>query len=215
MTQFDPVSLYYGLQLQLVVYLNAALEMEQRLHREKEVVPAGIFYYHLQDPLLEKEEEESEQEAGEKLLRQLRPDGLLNDDQQIVRMLDRTISGSSLVIPAGLKKDGSLTAASSAISTEVFGQMSRFVTNKMTAMARQMLDGVTEAVPFEDKNGSTCDYCEYSDICGFDKKIPQRCRMRKASVNKAAVWDLIAKESESSQEESEEADQQEGGLPWQ
>ena len=49
---FDLVALYYGLQLQLVVYLNAAMEMEQRIHRDKEIVPAGIFYYHVKDPML-------------------------------------------------------------------------------------------------------------------------------------------------------------------
>ena len=59
MTKFDPVSLYYGLQLQLVVYLNAALEMERRLHPDKKVIPAGIFYYHLDDPILEKEVDSS------------------------------------------------------------------------------------------------------------------------------------------------------------
>ena len=43
MAEFDPVSFYYGLQLQLVVYLNAALEMEQRLHPERTAVPQASF----------------------------------------------------------------------------------------------------------------------------------------------------------------------------
>ncbi len=196
MTQFDPVSLYYGLQLQLVVYLNAALEMEQKLYREKEIVPAGIFYYRLQDPLLDKEEDVTDLEAQEKLLKKLRPDGLLNEEKEILRMMDRNIAGDSLVIPAGIKKDGSLKAATNAISTEGFRQMSGFVSNKMVTMAKQMLDGMTEALPFADKDGSACDFCQFSDVCGFDKKIPEKCRMRKASVNKANVWDLIARESD-------------------
>ena len=54
MTEFNPVSLYYGLQLQLVVYLNAALEMEEKQERQRKVIPAGIFYYHMQDPVLER-----------------------------------------------------------------------------------------------------------------------------------------------------------------
>lgn len=32
---FDLQEFYYGLQMQLVVYLNAALEMEQRIHPDK------------------------------------------------------------------------------------------------------------------------------------------------------------------------------------
>lgn len=214
MTQFDPVSLYYGLQLQLVVYLNAALEMEQKLHRNQEVVPAGIFYYRLQDPLLEKEEDVTDLEAQEKLLKKLRPDGLLNEEKEILRMMDRNIAGDSLVIPAGFKKDGSLKAATSAVSTEGFRQLSGFVSNKMVKMAQQMLDGVTEALPFADKDGSSCEFCQFSDVCGFDKKIPEKCRTRKASVNKAEVWNRIAEES-GMQEKHASLEDEEGELPWQ
>ena len=51
-TSFDLAALYYGLQLQLVVYMDAAVEEEKR-HPEKEVVPAGMFYYHIQDPIVD------------------------------------------------------------------------------------------------------------------------------------------------------------------
>lgn len=40
--QFDLAALYYGLQLQLVVYMNAAVEMERKKHPDKEVVPAAL-----------------------------------------------------------------------------------------------------------------------------------------------------------------------------
>ena len=40
---FDLGELYYGLQLQLVLYLNTALELESRKNHGKTVIPAGIF----------------------------------------------------------------------------------------------------------------------------------------------------------------------------
>ena len=52
-TSFQLLSLYHGLQLQLVVYLNAAMELAAREYPDKEVHPAGIFYYQIQDPMLE------------------------------------------------------------------------------------------------------------------------------------------------------------------
>lgn len=55
-TSFDLAALYYGLQLQLVVYMDAALEMEERKHPEKTAVPAGIFYYNIKVPWLKKKE---------------------------------------------------------------------------------------------------------------------------------------------------------------
>lgn len=36
-TKFDLMEAYYGLQLQLVVYMDAALEKEQRKHPDKKV----------------------------------------------------------------------------------------------------------------------------------------------------------------------------------
>lgn len=221
-TKFDPVSLYYGLQLQLVVYLNAALEMERRLHADKKVVPAGIFYYHLDDPVLDKDADASPEEIQEKLLKKLRPDGVLNGDMEVLRLLDREIAGDSLVIPAGLKKDGSLKAASSAVSTEQFEQISRFAAHKMKRMAQEIADGVIAAEPFADKQRTACDYCIYSDVCGFDRKIPGMSQKRLADLSKKEVWEKIAQEADEEEEQEEmemAAPRAESGeteeLPWQ
>lgn len=195
MTQFDPVSLYYGLQLQLVVYLNAALEMERRLHDGKKVVPAGIFYYRLQDPVLEREADVTDEEQQEKLLKKMRPDGVLNDDREILRMLDRGLDGDSLVIPAGLKKNGELKAFSSTASTEQFEQLSGFVANRLVRMGEQILSGDIEVKPVADKNGSACDYCACADVCGFDRKLPGMCERRLPELTKDEAWERIAQES--------------------
>ena len=206
-TKFDPVSLYYGLQLQLVVYLNAALEMERRLHADKKVVPAGIFYYHLDDPVLDKAAEDSPEKIQEKLLKKLRPDGVLNGDVTVLRLLDREIGADSLVIPAGLKKDGSIKAASSIVSTEQFEQVSKFASYKMKRMAKEIADGVIAAEPFADRQHTACDYCIYSDVCGFDRKIPGMRQKRMMDFSKKDIWEKIAQEV---QEQEEQEDEQTG-----
>lgn len=196
MTQFDPVSLYYGLQLQLVVYLNAALEMERKLHKDKQVVPAGIFYYRMQDPVLEKEAGEEDARIQEKLLKKLRPDGVLNSDQEVLRLLDMGMNGDSLVIPAGMKKNGELKAASSVATTEQFEKLSGFVTGKLAKMGEQILNGVIEVKPFSDKNGIACDFCDFQDVCGFDRKLPGMCEKRVSELSKNEAWERIVAEAE-------------------
>ena len=52
MKTFQLEDICHGLSLQLVVYLNAALE-KARKDRDKNVVPAGIFYFHIQDPFVD------------------------------------------------------------------------------------------------------------------------------------------------------------------
>lgn len=200
MAQFDPVSLYYGLQLQLVVYLNAALEMERKLHRDKKVVPAGIFYYRMQDPVLEKETGDGDEKTREKLLKKLRPDGVLNSDQEVLRLLDLHMNGDSLVIPAGLKKNGELKAASSVATPEQFEKLSGFVSGKLTKMGEEILRGNIAVKPFADKNGSACDFCEYQDVCGFDRKIPGMCEKRTGDLSKNEAWDRIVAEAGENEE---------------
>ena len=60
---FDVTALYHGLQLQLMVYMDAALQLEQKKHPEKEILPAGVFYYRIQDPLIDRPKEGEEQES--------------------------------------------------------------------------------------------------------------------------------------------------------
>ena len=89
---FDLGELYYGLQLQLVLYLNTALELESRKNHGKTVIPAGIFYYQMKDPIVDKEKDEEKLEK--KILKELRLDGVVNAREEVVRHLDRDIKSA-------------------------------------------------------------------------------------------------------------------------
>ena len=211
MAEFDPVSFYYGLQRQLVVYLNAALEMEQRLHPERVVVPAGIFYYRMQDPVLEKEAGADETAMRERLLKKLRPDGIINEDDEVLELLDHGFSGDSLVIPAGRKKDGSLKAASKTVTPEQFQTLSRFARRKLTQLGERMLGGEVAPDPYEADGRTPCDYCDYADVCGFDRKIPGSCPHRLEPLGKDEVW--IRMEQELKQEASDRSEEAQRKSP--
>ena len=51
--KFNIAALYYGLQLQLVMYMNVAVAVEKKVSAGKDVVPAAILYYHVDDPLID------------------------------------------------------------------------------------------------------------------------------------------------------------------
>lgn len=211
MAEFDPVSFYYGLQMQLVVYLNAALEMEQRLHPERVAVPAGIFYYRMQDPVLEKEAGADEAAMRERLLKKLRPDGIINEDDEVLELLDHGFSGDSLVIPAGRNKDGSLKAASKTVTPEQFQTLSRFARRKLTQLGERMLGGEVAPDPYEADGRTPCDYCDYADVCGFDRKIPGSCPHRLEPLGKDEVW--IRMEQELKQEASDRSEEAQRKSP--
>ena len=177
--KFDLVALYYGLQLQLVVYMNAAVEREKQRSKDsgKEVVPAALLYYHLEDPLVESDVELSEEELNAKILASLRAKGIVNDSPEVVKRLDKEFVDKSDVIPVERKKDGSYGAHASVMSTENLQKVSSFVSRKLTEFGRNILSGSISLNPYERGKENACAYCPYGKVCGFDRLMPG-CKMR-------------------------------------
>lgn len=169
--KFDLAALYYGLQLQLVVYMNVASELEQKKHPDKEIVPAALLYYHVNDPMLREEKELTEAEAGERLLKELRTTGVVNDSDSVISLLDKSFSDKSLLIPVERKKDGSFTANSGVIAKEDYETVSSFVNEKIKSFGREILNGNIAVNPCKQGEWQACTYCAFKDVCGFDKKI--------------------------------------------
>lgn len=99
-------ALYHGLQLQLMVYLDAAVGLEEKRHPGQEVIPAGVFYYRIEDPLVDKRQktEDSGEEIQEDILKELKPDGVINCKDEVLAHLDRRMEGESLVVPVKYNK---------------------------------------------------------------------------------------------------------------
>ena len=170
--KFDLAALYYGLQLQLVVYMNAAMELESRKHPDKEIVPAALLYYHIDDPTIETPVELTQEQINEEILTKLRMNGVVNSDPAVVERLDRFLQGKSKVIPVEKKKDGSFSARSGILSREELHVVSAYVDTKIRQIGREILDGKIAANPYEKGNEEACTYCAYKKVCGFDGSIP-------------------------------------------
>ncbi len=170
--KFDLAALYYGLQLQLVVYMNAAMELESRKHPDKEIVPAALLYYHIDDPTIETPVELTQEQINEEILTKLRMNGVVNSDPAVVERLDRFLQDKSKVIPVEKKKDGSFSARSGILSREELHVVSSYVDTKIRQIGREILDGKIAANPYEKGNEEACTYCAYKKVCGFDGSIP-------------------------------------------
>ncbi len=170
--KFDLAALYYGLQLQLVVYMNAAMELESRKHPDKEIVPAALLYYHIDDPTIETPVELTQEQINEEILAKLRMNGVVNSDPAVVERLDHLLQDKSKVIPVEKKKDGSFSARSGILSREEMQLVSSYVDTKIRKIGREILDGKIAANPYEKGNEEACTYCAYKKVCGFDGSIP-------------------------------------------
>jgi len=173
---FSMEELYYGLSMQLAVYMAAILK-----NRPETSVPAGMFYYHLADPIVKKSDH-----AEQDVLRELRVKGLVCDNNEIIRRLDyefKTEAGGlaesvkSFRIPVETDKNGQIKASSKVAGKEQFLEVTEYVYEKLKEETEQMLSGTVEVAPFRMGKKTGCDYCLYASVCGFDKKAGGRYRV--------------------------------------
>lgn len=186
---FDVTALYHGLQLQLMVYLDAAVGLEEKRHPGQEVIPAGVFYYRIEDPLVDKRQktEDSGEEIQEDILKELKPDGVINCKDEVLAHLDRRMEGESLVVPVKYNKNGSLSKTSKAVSEEEFAVMMQHAVGKVQSVHEQILKGEVKPRPYRNGQETGCDYCGYRNICGFDTRLNgyEYRKIRKMSLEEA------------------------------
>ena len=192
---FDVVALYHGLQLQLMIYMDAAVSVEEKRHPGKEVIPAGVFYYRIQDPLVDKTEDK--EEADRAILKQLKPDGIIPLDTEILKHLDRDASGESLAVPVKYNKNGTVSGYSKVVSGEDFAAMISHARKKVDDARTRILSGDVSALPYRRGQESGCDYCPYRHICGFDIKVPGYEYRDIGSVGKEEALAAMRRETES------------------
>ena len=169
---FDLSRIYYGLDLQLVIYMNAALKIQKIEHPSMEVKPAGIFYYHIDDPTVKAEDlKEISKDEAEKYIRSaLKLRGIVNSDSNVIKLFDSGFDGKSEIIPVAVKKDGSYAAAASVLEEEGFDIISDFVKLRSKEFKESISNGEIAKSPAEYKGVSECDHCDYRDVCLFDER---------------------------------------------
>lgn len=193
--KFDLAALYYGLQLQLVVYMNAAVELQQKQHPDKKVMPAAMLYYHVSDPMTDTDKGKPDpEEIQAAILEELKMTGMVSDDEEVIQLLDKDFTDKSTLIPVARKKDGSFTQASSVLSQEDFTTVSDYVNHKIRELGSEILDGEIGLNPYEQSKGSACTYCSYRSICGFDKKLGAGLVRELADMNQEEALDKIRNE---------------------
>ncbi len=193
----DLCALYYGLQLQLVMYMNVARGMEAAGRPGKEIVPAAILYYHINDPVLEGKdfsEQPSDEEINAIVRKELRPSGIIQENREIVDILDHEPGKESDVIHVKFKNDGSFSKGSEVMPGADFEEVSDFVKKLIRKSGRSIVSGDVEINPYELDGKSACTYCSFRSVCGFDEGIRGYCKRELPKLSDEAVLEKIKTE---------------------
>ena len=168
--KIDEKKLEEGLSLQLAIYMKNAIELIKERHPDKEVLPAAMLYYAIDDPFSEKRED---YEAD--IRKQLIPVGAIVNDDKVLESLDESLAtpgAKSEVVKVSRNKDNSISKSSNVCSREEFDSMLVKAEDKAKELASDILAGSIDINPYyEKKEDNACQYCALNGICGFDPKI--------------------------------------------
>ncbi|MBR6542581.1 MAG: exodeoxyribonuclease V subunit gamma, partial [Anaerotignum sp.] len=86
---FSFQDIYYGLQLQLLIYLDAYLKYYKQTGAD--LKPGGVFYFRITEPTLALDKEVTAQQIEETLYKKMQMSGLLLGDDIIIESLDNSL----------------------------------------------------------------------------------------------------------------------------
>ncbi|MCP1102620.1 ATP-dependent helicase/nuclease subunit B [Aequitasia blattaphilus] len=166
--EFDITEVYYGLQLQLLFYLKAALSKAERDYPGKEAIPAGAMYYQIKNPLIEKTKDETA--LMRLLLKALKPDGVINIEEECLPHFLTQKEGGEEILPIQFNKDGSLSKRSyqKGVEKEDLKVMMDYSETLIAKEKGEILEGRIAPEPIKLGKKTGCDFCPYGFICGFD-----------------------------------------------
>lgn len=201
--KFDMTALFYGLQLQLVVYMETAMELKSVQAGGRHVIPAGILYYNINDPMISVDSasvygssgddgQPSKEEVDHEVLKMLKMNGLVNSNMDIIKFMDAHMNGASDILPVSVNKDGSLSKSSSTASTERFHTLFSFTEDKVKSIGKEIMKGNIGVHPYDrGSRGHGCSYCPYRAVCGFDEDLEGFESRRIKEMSKDDIWRLM------------------------
>lgn len=206
-SDFDLLRTYYGLKLQLIMYMKAAKHIEQLRNNGKNIIPAGVLYFNMDNPIIDMtadggdfsalDEDEQKEQIDIKVQEALRMKGIVNDNVDIIKKMDDT-TGKSLNIPIAFKKDGQTLdlSKSSIMNTTQFDMLESFVSEKTIDMTRQIFDGQININPYKQGTKNACEYCEFSAVCGFSTDLDNSSYNFLRKFKDEELWNKIKAEVE-------------------
>ncbi|MEF9951575.1 MAG: helicase-exonuclease AddAB subunit AddB [Clostridium sp.] len=185
---------YYGLQVQLLVYLDAILESYEK--KGEASSPGGIFYFKLDEPILTCDSNIGEDEARDMMMKEFRMEGILLKDKNLAIAMDNGLTTKSNIIPVSIKKDGEFSATTNAVDLKDFNILRTYVKNLISGLCSRMLNGDISVYPYKDGDETPCEWCEYSSICQFDTSFKDNVYKVTKTMNKDIAMNRIREEVE-------------------
>lgn len=169
--KLDYTEIFYGLQLQLLLYLKAGREYLGQGQEGMDIRPVSAAYFHMKNPVFNQDELGPKPVPGEEdFLKSMRLRGVFV--REALTKLDEGIEEQkqSLVMNVRLKNDGSPYSNAMVLPAEELTRLEDFAKAKAEDLASQIWQGDTGISPYYYNKEVACTYCPYAGICKVDLK---------------------------------------------
>ncbi len=183
--EFRLSDILYGINMQMLIYLAALCENGGG--RYGDFRPAGVLYAPANRPSVSAGRDAPPEALRVKAERQLRMDGLVLDDPQVIAAMDREAKGR--YIPVALK-GGLPSRRDHVVSPAELKAVLGYLKTLIADMARELRNGEIGAVPLNGDKHSACEWCPYSSVCGHERDDPER---RMQSWDRQAAMEELKK----------------------
>ncbi len=164
----DIPDIYNGLNLQLITYLDATTQ-------NTDIIPGGILYFKIDNPIVSTKSDIDIDKLEKEILKQLRLNGLILNDKQLIKHMDYNIDKTSDLVNIKINEDG-ISTNKNAVTLNDFYELQKQSKIILKKISDEIMSGKIDVMPYwKNKNMYGCRYCEYNSICKFDSKN-EKCK---------------------------------------
>ncbi len=150
--EFKLDDVLYGLSLQLMVYLNKLVSVNDKY------TYGGALYFHVTNPIVKTDSPTDNESIDELISKELMLKGIVPYDERLLQAYEDKIA-SSLTKGTSKKKR---------VSMHGFEIIDKYLNKKIGSICSDILKGDISISPTKKNNYVPCSYCPYGSICRFD-----------------------------------------------
>lgn len=170
--EFNLSDVFYGLDVQLFVYLNALVESNDNYKY------AGALYFRIDDPIYHGDHKYDEDKTESKILSEIKMKGLVLGEEAVLSATDEVTASSA-------KK----------ASYKNFTDLSRHLKKTISDLCGEIARGKIDIKPYSKGNFTPCQYCSYNTVCRFDPSKKGNNYEYLPSFKDDEIWESIGGES--------------------
>ena len=184
--EFDYCDVFNGIGLQMLLYVFA-LRNSGEEHLGDHPIPVGVQYFPARVRFLSTEGRPDDEEAEKKRSKEWRREGLLLDDEEILRAMEPENTGKRLNFT--VKKDGSRSG--DLASREQMKLLEQYVQHTLGKLVEEIASGDVTPNPYTRGDHGACTWCPYGSICHKDE-VEGRRNYKTMSAQR--FWEELGKE---------------------